>query len=136
MSPEVFLDTQGLVALLNRSDSQHQEALKRWEELYRESRRLCLTDWILAETGNGLARTAFRQGFARWAAMAQEDSRLTLITIGDALLRQALQLYREWSDKDWGLVDCASFVVMRERGIQDALTQDHHFIQAGFPTLL
>ncbi len=35
-----------------------------------------------------------------------------------------------------GLVDCISFVVMRERNIEAALTADEHFIQAGFRALL
>ncbi len=39
-------------------------------------------------------------------------------------------------DKEWGLVDCVSFVVMREHGIEAALTTDRHFIQAGFRALL
>ena len=39
-------------------------------------------------------------------------------------------------DKDWSLTDCISFVVMQERNIQDALTADHHFEQAGFVALL
>jgi predicted nucleic acid-binding protein len=34
--------------------------------------------------------------------------------------------------QNWGLVDCASFVVMQQRGIIEALTTDHHFEQAGF----
>jgi predicted nucleic acid-binding protein len=36
----------------------------------------------------------------------------------------------------WSLVDCASFVVMRQQGIVEALTTDHHFEQAGFVRLL
>lgn len=37
----------------------------------------------------------------------------------------------------WGhLVDCASFVVMQQRRITQALTTDHHFEQAGFVRLL
>jgi predicted nucleic acid-binding protein len=39
-------------------------------------------------------------------------------------------------DKLWSLVDCASFVIMKDRGITDALTTDHHFEQAGFNILL
>ncbi len=39
-------------------------------------------------------------------------------------------------DKEWSLVDCASFVVMQQRGIFEALTSDHHFEQAGFVRLL
>jgi len=39
-------------------------------------------------------------------------------------------------DKDLSLVDCASFVVMQQRRITQALTTDHHFEQAGFVRLL
>jgi predicted nucleic acid-binding protein len=39
-------------------------------------------------------------------------------------------------DKEWSLVDCASFVVMQELGITEALTSDHHFEQARFVRLL
>jgi predicted nucleic acid-binding protein len=39
-------------------------------------------------------------------------------------------------DKAWGLVDCASFLSMQERGISQALAYDEHFKQAGFVALL
>ena len=38
--------------------------------------------------------------------------------------------------KEWGLIGCASFVVMTERGLTKALTADEHFRQAGFRALL
>ena len=47
-----------------------------------------------------------------------------------------MQLMGERQDKDWSLTDCISFIVMKERGIHDALTTDKHFEQAGFTTLL
>ena len=43
---------------------------------------------------------------------------------------------RESPDKEWPLTDCISFVVMQEQGLSEALTADHHFLQAGFKTLL
>lgn len=36
------------------------------------------------------------------------------------------------TDKEWSLVDAASFIVMRRLGITEAFTSDQHFIQAGF----
>jgi predicted nucleic acid-binding protein len=35
-------------------------------------------------------------------------------------------------DKEWGLTDCISFVMMQERGLTTVLTVDKHFEQAGF----
>jgi hypothetical protein len=51
-------------------------------------------------------------------------------------LDRSLELYHQHKDKEWTLTDCASFVAMRERGITEALTADHHFEQAGFNVLL
>lgn len=40
-------------------------------------------------------------------------------------------MLERYADKDWSLVDAASFVVMRHMGITEAFTTDHHFAQAG-----
>ena len=39
-------------------------------------------------------------------------------------------------DKEWSITDCASFLVMQERGITEALTSDRHFEQTGYIALL
>lgn len=38
-------------------------------------------------------------------------------------------------DKEWSVVDASSFVIMKRNGITEALTSDHHFVQAGFVRL-
>jgi uncharacterized protein len=40
------------------------------------------------------------------------------------------------ADKEWSLTDCASFVIMKRRRIDEALTDDHHFMQNGCKALL
>jgi predicted nucleic acid-binding protein len=50
--------------------------------------------------------------------------------------QDALGLYEQSSDKQWSLTDCASFLIMRELKITDALAHDRHFEQAGFVALL
>ena len=37
---------------------------------------------------------------------------------------------------DMSLTDCASFVIMKRRSIDEALTDDHHFEQNGVKALL
>jgi predicted nucleic acid-binding protein len=59
-----------------------------------------------------------------------------VIHVDQTLDEQAWRLYQQRTDKDWSLVDCASFVLMKQRGIAEALTTDHHFEQAGFVRLL
>lgn len=58
------------------------------------------------------------------------------IVVRQQLYTRAFQLYRQRLDKEWGLIDCVSFIVMQDRGIIAALTTDEHFQQAGFRALL
>jgi predicted nucleic acid-binding protein len=53
-------------------------------------------------------------------------------TMGEA----AVEMYGARADKEWGVIDCLSFVVMKQRALEAALTFDHHFEQAGFTALL
>ena len=59
-----------------------------------------------------------------------------IVPASRSLIEDALLMYQTRADKDWGMTDCSSFVVMQERGITDALTVDRHFQQAGFRALL
>lgn len=61
---------------------------------------------------------------------------IEIVHIDPTLDDQAWQLLTHRQDKEWSLVDCASFVLMQERGVHEALTTDHHFEQAGFIRLL
>ena len=54
----------------------------------------------------------------------------------DELFEQGIALCDESRDKQWSLTDCISFVVIKPQGLQEALTGDHHYEQAGFTALL
>lgn len=59
------------------------------------------------------------------------------IVFVDALMEEAAwTLLKARRDKEWSLVDCASFIVMEQWAITEALATDHHFEQAGFIKLL
>ncbi len=136
MASSIFLDTYGWLALLNASESRHAQAVASWLELMRQGRSVVLTEWVIAETGNGLARSSARGEFATVAAQMLSAPSVEVVWVDHALLRQALADYAKFADKSWGLVDCASFIVMQDRGIAEAFTSDRHFKQAGFRCLL
>ena len=64
------------------------------------------------------------------------DASVQIIPLTENLFAKAFQFYARHLDKEWGLIDCVSFVVMQDRGIAEALTADRHFEQAGFRALL
>lgn len=54
----------------------------------------------------------------------------------EELYRRGFDLFRNRMDKEWGLTDCISFIIMEDFGIKKALTTDEHFLQNGFKALL
>lgn len=132
----VFLDTGYVYALINTRDQWHESAVLWQRKIADEGRALITTEPILFEIANGLAAISYRQQAIQVIDALLADPLVEIVPAPTELLNGALDLYRHRIDKDWGLTDCASFVVMRERGLLDALTPDHHFRQAGFNALL
>ena len=64
------------------------------------------------------------------------DPNVEIVPLLEELYTRAFQLYQERTDKEWGMTDCGSFIVMRQQGVNEALTTDGHFQQAGFFALL
>ena len=126
----VFVDTSGWVAILNKDDQLHVAVAELMRQFGAARRMLVTTDWVLAETGNGLARTPARTRFAPAVAAFAQSPHGTLVRVDAALFVEALDMYAASADKTWGLVDCASFLAMRSGQMTDALTSDRHFQQA------
>jgi hypothetical protein len=78
----------------------------------------------------------FRQRAAQVVHSLQDDADVEVVLQTAVQFAAALTLYAQRPDKAWGLTDCASFLIMQERGITEALAHDDHFHQAGFISLL
>ena len=133
---EVFLDTSYAVALSAPTDRHHSRALQLSVELEAVQARLITTRAVLLEIGNALSRQRFRAAAICLLEELEDDGDVEILPLGDDLYDQAFELYCARTDKDWGMVDCVSFVVMTERNLTKALTADEHFQQAGFRALL
>ena len=135
-SGPAFLDTAYVNALVNTRDQWHEAAIRWQARLARERRRLVTTEFVLVEIADGLAAVRFRGQAVQVIATLQTSPFVEIVPASPRLFATALELYRTRPDKDWGLTDCASFVVMRERSLSEALTTDEHFRQAGHRVLL
>ena len=132
----VFLDTSYAVALAVRNDALHAQARLLRAELQLAKARFITTRAVLLEIGNALSALQHRAGTGKLLSALEHDRRMAIMPLNEELYRKALDLFGSRLDQEWGLVDCASFVVMQEAGIRKALTADHHFQQAGFEVLL
>jgi len=130
---KIFIDTLFVVALINKCDQYH-EIAERLSEYY-EGQPFITTDAVLLEIGNALSRNFKGQAVQVIEDLISSDD-VEVIHLTSNLFKEAFELYKRYQDKQWGLVDCISFVVMKEHSIQAALTCDRHFVQAGFQALM
>jgi predicted nucleic acid-binding protein len=132
MTP-VFIDSSYLLALVLTDDQDHQAALN-WRPS--PGRRSLTTEYVLLEVLDGLSAAKVRDIGLRTVELLRANSTVEIIPASTSLLEEGMQLFGSRRDKDWGITDCISFIVMGRHGIREALTADHHFEQAGFVALL
>ena len=119
------------MALFNRRDSAHQSALAAMERLRRKRAYLVTTTWTAYEALSILKRRMGpEESKLLWARLS--DRRLVdLFAVDEAVEREAVDLFFAYDDKAWGVVDCASLVVMERTACTQALAFDEHFVEAG-----
>jgi uncharacterized protein len=133
VSTPIFIDTGYILALTNTADKYHERA--RVTALSTPP-PFITTEAVLIEIGNALSSQRWRQLSIAALNDLRSDPNIAIVPIDTTLLERAIELYTSRPDKEWGLTDCLSFVVMEDYGVGEALTTDRHFEQAGFQIVL
>jgi predicted nucleic acid-binding protein len=133
---EIFLDTSFAIALSAITDQNHARAVELAEQIEAQNSYLVTTQAILLEIGNALSKQRYRTAAIQLLESLESDPNVEIVPLTNELYNAAFQLFRSRQDKEWGLVDCISCIVMQNRGITDVLTADDHFNQMGFRALL
>src|SRR4051794_40360724 len=128
---EYFADTWFWIALINKKDQHHEKAMELLPKIVHA--RLITSEMVLAELLNMYAGKGkfWRAKVVEYVEKLKENSATLIVEQTHEQFVKALNKYGHYLDKEWGLTDCASFLVMEERSIQSALTDDKHFEQAG-----
>lgn len=132
----VFADTSYWIAVLHEADVLHESAMSALAGL--GSFRIITSEMVLVELLNTLSKKGALLRLAAAAAVdgLRHNANVEVVPQTRGQFSEALKLYRQREDKGWSLTDCASIIIMRNCSIQEALTSDRHFEQAGFVTLL
>ena len=129
----VFADSSYFLALVSVRDEDHVQAT---EFSKSSDHSIVTTAWVLVEVANGLASSTRRHLAVELIESLVQDENVEIVAPNQNIFAEGFNLYSERGDKDWSLTDCISFVVMKQQGLTEALTGDHHFEQAGFRALL
>jgi uncharacterized protein len=129
----VFADTAYFVALATKRDQLHRQATEFEKHPPGE---LLTTEWVLTEVADSFSEPQTRGKFICLIDELRMRTDVEIVPVSHEHFRQGCDLYAKRNDKAWSLTDCISFVIMREHGIDTALTSDGHFEQAGFKRLM
>jgi predicted nucleic acid-binding protein len=132
----VLLDTSGLIAVVNADDQWHGIAEQVWQGLLASGAPLLTTSLILIEIADGLSRVENRGLAIDICDRLRTSPRVETIQVTPQDETRAWELYRQRGDKQWGMTDCVSMIVARDRKVTEVFTSDHHFEQAGLKILL
>jgi len=136
MTKHIFVDTSALIAIGNKRDAFHVQALGVNDELSRSNLTFVTTSAILLEFGNAFSSVHLKPFAIKLIDAVMQSKKWSSIVVDENIINRSFELFRQMSDKEWGFVDCTSIQVARDMEIKDIFSTDHHFEQAGFNILL
>lgn len=138
MPSNLFVDTSGWASLFINTQLHYLQADQYFRLAVQQHRSIVTTNYVISELV-ALLNSPLRIPRPRIFEIVDAIKTVPYVQIYhisrsiDAL---AWELCKGRPDKTWSLVDCTSFILMQQFNIQDALTTDQHFEQAGFIRLL
>jgi uncharacterized protein len=129
----VLIDTSAILPMLNRDDPDHDAITAVWERLLADEEELVVHNYVLVEASSLAAK---RLGLRAVRTLAERLVHVaTIVWVDAGLHATAESAWLTANRRQLSLVDCTSFVVMRQRGLTTALALDVHFREQGFTCL-
>jgi predicted nucleic acid-binding protein len=125
-----FADTFYWIALTLPSDADHPRARQITDDIL-------TTEEVLTEYLSFFCEALeyLRREVVANVEAILKDPGVQIISQSHASFTAGFELYRSRPDKGYSLVDCISMQTMRQEGLREVLTNDHHFEQEGFRAL-
>ena len=131
-----FIDTSYFIALVSKKDQYHDEATYLAKKIKMQRIPLITSEFILLEVGNSFSKQNFKLTGINLIHNVYDDTNIEVVKLSEKYYRLGLSRFTRELDKNWSLTDCISMEIMKDCGIDDVLTSDIHFTQAGFNRLI
>jgi uncharacterized protein len=129
----MLLDTSGLLCLHYKTEPFHTQAVTGYKKaIARLTHSYIISEYVALAN----ARRLPRESVLDFVMDLLDNPDIETVWVDESLHRSAIELLTVRPDKTYSLCDAVSFVLMRERGMVEALTTDRHFEQEGFVRLL
>jgi len=129
----MLLDTSGLLCLHFLTEPLHTQACV----AYQKATIRLTHNYVIAEyVALANARRFPRASVLDFVVDLLSSPDIETVWVDESIHRAAVELLLLRQDKSYSLCDAVSFILMRQRGVAEALTTDRHFEQEGFVRLL
>ncbi len=130
----IFIDSGFLVALCNRKDKHHSNAIQVKKHLIAElkvkSIAICYSDYIFDEVITLLKTKHIPHStIVNFGNNIKNSKLFELIFVSEKIYDQTWKMIKKYQDKGWSFTDASSFVLMKTFDIKYFLSYDEHFTQ-------
>ncbi|HSB06201.1 MAG TPA: type II toxin-antitoxin system VapC family toxin [Thermodesulfobacteriota bacterium] len=133
MFPEyIFVDTGAWVALADKDDAHHKDAISAFPTLLKTSRALLTSNLVVAETYILLLNELGHPAALSFLERLKASPRIKKACSAEDIEEEAEGILRKCGDQDFSYTDAVSFVIMRRQKIKKAFCFDKHFETANF----
>ena len=130
---KAFADSGWFLALHNKKDIHHKEALSILKKIPQEKIIVCTSDYIVDEAVTlALARTNSPEIAEALGDGIMNSKHIKILKVNEDNFRDAWIFFKEHKWNYYSFTDCTTFVLMREHSIRRAFTYDEHFRREGF----
>lgn len=125
----ILIDTSAIFALLDKNDQAHGEAKALFGRAFESGQQFFIHNYLITEA---TALIQARLGFRAAAEFVKNADKFEIIWITPEIHDMAREHWFNRARRQLSFVDCVSFKVMEQEGIDTALTLDDDFKKAGF----
>ena len=127
----IFVDTAAFLAIENRKDSHHSEAIRFRNLSLSRGERLVTSDYVLDESYTIIRLRAGHATAVQFGEMVRSSALLRIECVLPEVIEGAWHIFRTYSDHDFSFTDCTSLRMMERLRISTVFTFDRHFRQYG-----
>jgi uncharacterized protein len=129
----IFIDTAAFLAVLNADDQFHHAASQSWAKILSSDTTIFSSNYVILET-----TTLLQHRFGIESLRLFERDILPIIIIvwvDESIHKQGMSALLTANRRNLSLVDCTSFEIIRQIGVDNVFTFDPHFHEQGFSVI-
>jgi predicted nucleic acid-binding protein len=131
----IFVDTGAWIGLTVARDQTHAAAAAYAADVAKRRVPMLTTNYVLSES---YTRIRYDDGHAKALAFdvlireMMHRRQLAVAWVTPTLHELTMDMFRKYSDHEFSVVDCASFVIAKKKKIREVFGFDRDFLRMGF----